>query len=194
MTMTDTNRRHFLRKASSGAVAVGAVATAPVLLLYVPGLVVVQRGLPLRGGEGFLDGPTVCGPVSASAARLRRKNSVLVALCWTGVLAPSSRNPLPRRGGLRQRGLHDTGRAYGLNGSSAPRRSRTPATTTQRTSTAAVAVELPDPLDPQVRILVRAVGHQGGIRAELAARRGAPLTGAADTVSRLRTVPDGVTT
>ena len=105
--------------------------------------------------------------------------------------------PLTPPGGLRQRGLHDTGRAYGLNGSSAPRRSRmsrTPATTIQRTSTAAVAVELLDPLDPQVRVLVRAVGHQGGIRAELAARRGAPLTGAADTVSRLRTVPDGVTT
>jgi hypothetical protein len=66
--MTDTNRRDFLRKASSGAVAVGTVATVPELLLSVPELVVVQPGFPLRGVERFLDGPTVCGPVSASAS------------------------------------------------------------------------------------------------------------------------------
>jgi len=66
--MTDTSRRDFLRKASSGAVAVGAVATAPELLISVPELVVLQPGFPLRGGEGFLDGPTVCAPVSASAS------------------------------------------------------------------------------------------------------------------------------
>ncbi len=66
--MTDTNRRDFLRKASFGAVAVGAVATVPELLMSVPGLVVVQPGFPLRGVEGFLDGPTVRGPVSASAS------------------------------------------------------------------------------------------------------------------------------
>jgi len=36
MIMTDTNRRDFLRKASFGAVAVGAVATAPELLLAAP--------------------------------------------------------------------------------------------------------------------------------------------------------------
>jgi len=66
--MTDTNRRHFLRKASSGAVAVGAVATAPELLISVPALVVLQPGFPLRGVDGFLDGPTVCRPVSASAS------------------------------------------------------------------------------------------------------------------------------
>ena len=68
MTMTDTNRRDFLRKAPFGAVAVGADATAPELLMSVPGLVVVQPGFPLRGVERFLDGPTVCGPVSASAS------------------------------------------------------------------------------------------------------------------------------
>jgi len=36
MSMTDTNRRDFLRKASFGAVAVGAVATVPELLLAAP--------------------------------------------------------------------------------------------------------------------------------------------------------------
>jgi len=40
----------------------------PELLMSVPELVVVQPGFPLRGVEGFLDGPTVCGPVSASAS------------------------------------------------------------------------------------------------------------------------------
>ncbi len=49
--MTDTSRRDFLRKASLGAVAVGAVATVPELLISVPGLVVVQPGFPLRGVE-----------------------------------------------------------------------------------------------------------------------------------------------
>ncbi len=66
--MTDTSRRDFPRKASSGAVAVGTVATAPELLISVPELVVLQPGFPLRGVEGFLDGPTVCAPVSASAS------------------------------------------------------------------------------------------------------------------------------
>ena len=50
--MTDTSRRDFLRKASSGAVAVGTVATAPELLISVPELVVLQPGFPLRGGDG----------------------------------------------------------------------------------------------------------------------------------------------
>jgi len=68
VTMTDTSRRDFLRKASFGAVAVGAVATVPELSMSVPGLVVVQPGFPLRGVDGFLDGPTVCAPVSASAS------------------------------------------------------------------------------------------------------------------------------
>ena len=67
--MTDTNRRDFLRKASFGAVAgLTAVATVPELSMSVPELVVLQPGFPLRGGEGFLDGPTVCGRVSASAS------------------------------------------------------------------------------------------------------------------------------
>ena len=66
--MTDTSRRDFLRKASSGAVAVGAVATVPELLMSVPELVVLQPGFPLHSVEGFLDGPTVRGPVSASAS------------------------------------------------------------------------------------------------------------------------------
>jgi len=52
--MTDTNRRDFLRKASFGDVAVGAVATVPELLMSVPALVVVQPGFPLRGVEVFL--------------------------------------------------------------------------------------------------------------------------------------------
>jgi len=65
--------------------------------MSVPGLVVVQPGFPLRGVEGFLDGPTILRP-GERIGQLRRTNAVLVALCWTGVLAPSSRNPLPRRG------------------------------------------------------------------------------------------------
>ncbi len=52
--MTDTNRRDFLRKASSGAVAVGTVATAPELLISVPGLVVLQPGSPFAVWKVFL--------------------------------------------------------------------------------------------------------------------------------------------
>ncbi len=66
--MTDTDRRDFLRKASFGAVDMGAVATVPELLISVPELVVLQPGFPLRGVEGSVDGPTVRGPVSASAS------------------------------------------------------------------------------------------------------------------------------
>jgi len=80
--MTDTNRRDFLRKASFGDVAVGAVATVPELLMSVPELVVVQPGFPLRGVEGFLDGPTVCRPVSASAAETHERCACCPVLDW----------------------------------------------------------------------------------------------------------------
>ncbi len=54
VTMTDTSRRDFLRKASFGAVAVGTVATAPELLISVPGLVVLQPGSPFAVGKVIL--------------------------------------------------------------------------------------------------------------------------------------------
>ena len=47
MTMTDTNRRDFLRKASFGAVAVGAVATAPELLLAAPASAATTPAAPV---------------------------------------------------------------------------------------------------------------------------------------------------
>jgi len=42
--------------------------TVPELVMSVRELVVVQPGFPFRGVEGFVDGPTVCGPVRASAS------------------------------------------------------------------------------------------------------------------------------
>jgi len=55
MTMTDTNRRDFLRKASFGAVAVGAVATVPELLLAAPASAATPvAALPVDGHIALL--------------------------------------------------------------------------------------------------------------------------------------------
>ena len=53
--MTGTNRRDFLRRASFGAVAVGAVAAAPELLLTASALVAVTPPPTAKP----LDGPIV---------------------------------------------------------------------------------------------------------------------------------------
>jgi len=60
--MTDTNRRDFLRKASSGAVAVGTVATVPELLLSVPASTTRNRAHASHAQNNVVFSPQITGP------------------------------------------------------------------------------------------------------------------------------------